>query len=216
MRLLFSYACDDRSDSALPNGDGSARALCRSRSVVRLICVGLLIAATCLAALSWLPAPVSAEELDTRLYKLQAAFLFKFSSYVQWPNQDGQAGEPFVIGVVGESQLEPHLVRLSQTKRHGNRPIVFRRVATPAEAAGCHTLFFPPAVDPDIQKAILTHVAGAGVLLVGESRSFLDQGGTIAFHVVNNKLGGHSSQANAARDGLKISAKLYAVFDPID
>jgi hypothetical protein len=71
---------------------------------------------------------------------VKAAYLFRFASYVQWPEAARTEG-PFLIGVVGAEDVAVHLDSLLTGMTVQGRPARVRRVATPEDLEGVHILY---------------------------------------------------------------------------
>ena len=61
------------------------------------------------------------------------------------------------------------------------------------------------------QRAALKLLAGRNILFVGETPSFLTDGGVISFVVVQNKIEIHISKSAYEREKLKVSSKLLRI-----
>src|ERR1700739_5027400 len=75
-------------------------------------------------------------------YKVKAAFLYKFASYVEWPPQvfDGPAS-PLVIGVVDSDNLSDELAEVVAGRTVGGRPVTVRKLARLEPAGAMHIAF---------------------------------------------------------------------------
>jgi len=80
-------------------------------------------------------------------------------------------------------------------------------VQTPGAAEGAQILFVPAAEDARLKDWLAAaHVAG--LLTIGESESFIKQGGIINFALEGEKIRFDLNIARAEATGLKISAQL--------
>src|SRR5687767_14190823 len=71
-------------------------------------------------------------------YQVKAVFLFNFSRFVEWPaSAFPSVDAPFVLGVFGTDPFGTDLDEVIKGEVVNGRPLVVRRVHTPAEAAGC-------------------------------------------------------------------------------
>lgn len=153
----------------------------------------------------------------SREYKIKAAFLYNFGHYVQWPAQAfGDAQAAFVIGVLGPSPVTADLRRIAETKQVQERPIRVRQFSEVEEVAACHILFFPAAVEPEMRAEAIRRCSGSPVLLVGENRDFLDQGGMVDLVIEQNRVRVYIALKAAQQAGLTVSSKLLRVAEVVD
>lgn len=136
-----------------------------------------------------------AVQVINRENQFKAVFVFNFGQYLAWPDDDLVGAEtPFEIGVVGNHDAVPYLERIvSARKRSGGnknteRPVKLKKFAAPAAVKPVHILFLPRTVTAEQVKAIATAHAGEPTLLVGESDTFLDNGGMINLGVKDGKM----------------------------
>lgn len=140
---------------------------------------------------------------------VKAAYLFRFASYVEWPDSVKVEG-PFVIGVIGAEDVAVHLEHLLTGMTVQGRAAKVRRVRTPDDIAGVHILYVGQAVFRSARPMRLRAV-GKPILLVTDSHDGLQGGGVINFVEVNRNLRFEISLAAAERSGLKIDSALLAV-----
>ena len=147
-----------------------------------------------------------------REYKLKAAYLYKFATYIKWPKEAfDNATSPFVIGVLGPDPVGAHLKKIAQVKLIDGRMIVIRNYQLAEEIRTCHVLFMSRSVDRQIQQNTIKLLAGRSVLCVGETPDFARQGGVIDFVVQDNRIHIIISKSAYERESLEISAKLLRI-----
>ena len=73
---------------------------------------------------------------------VKAAFLYRFASYVEWP-EDAPTG-PLVIAVSGADEVATQLGDLLPRVNVNGRAVAVRRVSKPAELDGVHILYVGP------------------------------------------------------------------------
>ncbi len=165
-----------------------------------------------LAAIVSRALPLQAQSTISRDRHIKAAFLYNFGNYVQWPKQCFAGPQsPFVIGILGNNSIGTALDAVAAKKRLQDRRIVIKRFESLKEYTPCHILFVPRATDPKVQVAAIAKLRTAGVLLVGETPSFADRGGTVNFFTQQNRMRFEINQEAAKLEGLKISAKLLSL-----
>lgn len=144
---------------------------------------------------------------------LKAVYLFQFSQFVAWPESAwSDPDKPFVIGIVGESPVEPVLSQIVQGESAAGRRIATRRVDQAGDADGCHILYFPPGAVVSLPADL--HLRP--VLTVGEDEDFLDSGGVIRFRLSNNRIKLHINLPMAQSRRLTISSKLLRIAERVE
>jgi hypothetical protein len=163
----------------------------------------------CFCVLVAVSLPAQAQDTIIDEYKLKAAFVFNFTRYVDWPaTRFENASSPIVIGVLQPNPFGSELENLVKGRQTNRRPIVVRQFATIAAARSAHVLF----VGSDAEESMVglpKELAAYNVLTVGESESFLKDGGIIIFSFEGNSLRFEIDQRSAEQARLQISAQLY-------
>lgn len=165
---------------------------------------GLALAAT-LAAVA-MPARAD-EQLE---YAIKAEVLERFTHFVDWPNEAfAGAGAPFVLCVVGETPLTPHLAFvLARDHRIKDRHAELRRIKGDADIGSCQVAFFAPSERPHL-KQLLARTAGHPILTVGDSDGFAHEGVLINLYLDEGNHVRFEICADAVkRSGLTLSAQL--------
>lgn len=158
-------------------------------------------------AVSALAAPFSADAV-------KAAYLFRFASYVEWPDS-ARKGDAFIIGVVGAEDVAVHLERLLTGMTVRGRPAKVRRVRSAEDLAGAHILYVGARVFRSSRPLRLRAIEKP-ILLVTDVREGLEGGGVINFMEVNRNLRFEISLDAADRAGLRIDSALLAVAARVD
>jgi len=143
-------------------------------------------------------------------YRVKAAFLFNFVRFVEWPERRSSARTPFVIGVYGDDPFGSILRQTTRGKAVADRAIEVRRAADLGEAGDCDVLFVSDS-ERDTLAQILESLRGAGVLSVGESDSFLDDGGMINFVIDSERVRFEVDLDSVRAEGLDLSSQLLKV-----
>ena len=155
--------------------------------------------------------PASAQIVD-REYKLKAAYLYKFATYVQWPEHAfATADAPFVIGILGPNPVGNDLRKIAAVKTIAGRRIKIENYQTPEEIRECHILFMPRGLDAELRRSAVKRLSGRGILFVGEDAGFLENGGVVDFAIQENRIRIHISQSAYERERLNVSAQLLRI-----
>jgi hypothetical protein len=177
-----------------------------------------LAALLLLTAIALILAPVSAAAEDP-LRALKAAFIYKFTSFVDWPA--AQAGAPFVICVVADPAMQAALAELTKpARRVGERLIRVRGLAGVDGMDGCQILFIGAAAAGRL-GAIARRSAGKPVLLVGDTPGFAGKGVAIELFDQSDifrkkvRLRFRIDPKALKGRGLTVSAQLYDVAEVV-
>lgn len=140
-------------------------------------------------------------------YEVKAAFLLNFVKFVAWPPLAERAEAPaFDICILGDNPFGHALDRITEGETVDNRPIAVKHIRK--FTAGCEVLFIA-ASERDI--AGILNQTGPGVLTIGESPSFLREGGIINFVVEDRRVRFDVNRKAAERASLEISSHLLSV-----
>jgi UDP-glucose 6-dehydrogenase len=150
-----------------------------------------------------------ADAYDTELrfeeYRVRAAFLVNVTKFVQWLDDAALAfcttGDRFFAVATGDA------VGHSST---GSHEIVVRTLEPKEDFTQCQTVFIVTFVARDT-AAILKQVQELPVLTIGESPSFLSEGGAVRVFIENNRIRFNVGGGAAEKKGLKIGSQLLAL-----
>jgi hypothetical protein len=162
---------------------------------------GLLVA--CLFAVAQLNAAVFSVDA------VKAAFLFRFASYVQWPDEAFATGR-FVIGVIDADPVAEQLERLLPGMNVRGLPAELRRVAKLSDLDGLHILYVGPGDAADT-RTLRAQAASLPILMVTDRDDGFATGGVINFVEVNRNVRFEVSLVAADRARLSIDSALLAV-----
>ena len=170
-----------------------------------------LVLACGLLLLCAAPAAVAQSDADavTAKRRIEAAFLYKFSTYVDWPDGAFATAEaPIVFGVEGDDLLADELTQTVSTRKVAQRPLVVRKVKKGTLSPGVHVLF---AADIDDDWLLAGAAQSQPTLVVTDRQGALSHGSTINFVVVDEHVRFEISLIDADRRDLKLSARLLEV-----
>jgi preprotein translocase subunit Sec61beta len=177
-----------------------ARWLCRRwRAIALPVAALVLFAAAC---------PLRAEVRD---YEVEAAFLFNFTIFANWPDGTfADPAQPIVIGVLGDDPFGSFLDKTVDNERVGNRALVVRRYRHVEDVRACQVLFISRSEAAHLDKTIAA-LRGQSVLTVSDIDHFTDEGGMVRFFEEGNhiKIGIDVDAVKAS--GVTISSKLLQI-----
>jgi hypothetical protein len=163
-------------------------------------------AGVCLALLLLLGFRLTAQSAGE--YELKAAFLYKFASFVEWP--DALSNGPLCIGVLGQDPFGPALDEVVKGKAYHGRSFEIRRFKPGQESSKCQVLFIG-ALEPRKLHAVLDRLQGAAVLTVSDVPAFCENGGMVNLGLAGNKIQLEINMEAAEKAGLHLSSKLLSL-----
>jgi hypothetical protein len=152
-------------------------------------------------------APAPAEEAHSR-DEVIAAYLYRFTSYIDWPQQ-ALAGHPFIIDVYGDHGVAQALRRLLPGHPVHNEIAEVREIKSARDLGDPQMLYVGEG-----RTGFLRAIAADGarhVLVVTDEEQGIDIGGSLNFVTVDNRVRFEVSLTAADRAGIKISSELLSV-----
>ncbi|HLI34186.1 MAG TPA: YfiR family protein [Terriglobia bacterium] len=142
---------------------------------------------------------------------MKAAFLYNFTKFIEWPATSFSGpSDPFTLCVYGTNPFGDSLESLVKGKTIDGREFAVRDVASPSQARGCQVLFISRAERGHVAD-ILASARRTGLLTVGETKGFVDEGGDINFVLESNHVRFEINARAAQKAGLKISSRLLSL-----
>ncbi len=166
-----------------------------------------------LLLLLWTMACPASDAQDAQLLesRIKAAFLYRFASYVDWPEAAfAQSEMPLTIAVIGADTIAVELARVVADRRVNNRGVIVRRFATGDTVGNAHILFIGNNASAQLDR-LLRAARPHPVLTVTESEGALAQGSVINFVIVDQRVRFEISRESAGRNRLKLSSRLLDV-----
>ncbi|MEE9573284.1 MAG: YfiR family protein [Candidatus Neomarinimicrobiota bacterium] len=124
--------------------------------------------------------------------EIKAAFLERFTRFIEWPTADVQANDSdsFVIGIVNGALIEEEISELYATQKIKNKPVKIIYISSQDSLTlihSCHLIF----IDKRWQKQasiIVKKIQGKAILTVGDGSDFFKKGVMINFYKDRNRL----------------------------
>lgn len=142
--------------------------------------------------------------------EVKAVYLYKFASFVQWP--DGSFARPdsvLQIGVAGNDALAGQLARVVEGRNVNGHAVVIRKIRRGESMAGLHIVFVG-AQDGAAIAEYLHAARGQSVLTVTDSGEALALGSMVNFVVAEQRLRFEVALDHVAPSRLRISARMLA------
>jgi YfiR/HmsC-like len=140
---------------------------------------------------------------------VKAAFLYRFTGYVDWPSQ-AAADPQFTIAVLDAEGVAAELGRLLQNRQIQNRPAQVRSIKNLRELDGAQMLYIGSSHRDELRRLIST-VAGRPVLVVTNEEGGLDAGSSVNFLLIDQRVRFEISLDAAQGSGLRVASELLAV-----
>ncbi len=176
--------------------------------------VALVLAAICSALV--LRGPVAAAPVveSAPEHTIEAAYLYNFLVYVDWPSSVPDAEAPIRIGVLGDEPVAAALTSITRNRTVRGKAIEVRQMRRDDPVAGLHLLFIAresASALARLREAAREH----SVLVVTEWEAALEQGSIINFLLVGERMRFEVSLDAADTSGLSISSRLLAVAERV-
>lgn len=166
--------------------------------------MGLLLAVCLLFSVQGVLGEEDAERKKLARYK--AVFMYNFIEYVKWP--EGKQEGPFVIDMLGESEVVSTMKAVARKRRAGDREMVVNAIASIEEIdPSCHMLFIAPGQGEQMEK-IDAKIHERNILTVGDSSGLTKKGVIINFVSIGPKLRFKINLEAAEAADLRLSSHL--------
>jgi hypothetical protein len=139
---------------------------------------------------------------------IEAVYLTKFPSFVEWPPEPQGSTDRSAICVLGDDKIADEAA-LAESKSNAVTPVTVRRVV-PAGVEGCQILFIGAGAGGQGAGSALHTVETSPTLTVTD-RAIDGAKGVINFVIVNDRVRFEVDEGDAARHQLKISSKLLSI-----
>jgi hypothetical protein len=189
-----------------------------NRTVIsRIPAISWVVAITlCWCVAGRVQSSVAADTQALTEAQVKALCLLNFAKYVEWPaNVFADANAPIIIGCVGEGKVAESLKSDAGGKIIGGRKVSVVIFADDDDCEKCNVLFIS-ASEKRRQAELIKQVMTQPVLTVGESDTFLHDGGAINLIRKDGKIRFTVDTGAAETAHLKISSKLLTLADNVE
>ncbi|MGH8231304.1 MAG: YfiR family protein, partial [Steroidobacteraceae bacterium] len=140
---------------------------------------------------------------------VEAAFLYRFIGYVNWPPQPAPDA-PFTIAVLDDDAVARELQLLIGKRPVQNRVAQVRTIRNIKDLDGAQMLYIGVAHNDDLRR-LIAPLAGRPVLIVTNAPDGLEAGGSVNFLLIDHRVRFEISLDASQSAGLRISSELLAV-----
>ncbi|MFQ5462488.1 MAG: YfiR family protein [Phycisphaerae bacterium] len=166
--------------------------------------------------------PIHAQDVDkTKVLKVEAAYLYNFARFVQWPKRAfADKNAPFVIGVLGEDPFGRILDDTVRSKTVAGRGVTVRRFwwlreRDRAALKDCHVLYISRSEQHRLGE-IVAALENVPVLVVSAMDAFARKGGMIGFVLDQGRIVFEINRSALLSARLKASSKLLRLARLVD
>ena len=197
---------DSRPTTAMPRHQTSSprpqRTVARRRWRVAALSVALL------SITAWTPAAHAAVETEANEAAVQAAFVFNFARFTEWPpSAFGSKTSPLNHCLFGPREALAHALNSLSERPVQGRPLHFIQMERLDELKNCHLVFM---AEPDVKRRAqaLQALAGQPTLTVSDIEGFAREGGMIGLIRVGTRLRFEINRIQSQKAGLRLAADL--------
>lgn len=140
--------------------------------------------------------------------KLQAVFIGRLASYIEWPVQQR---ESFVITLLGDNPFGSLLDHLYRDKSIHGKPIVLRYAHRLEEVPPDTDILFLTLARSAERQAAIEYAKAHHILTVGSTKGFAESGGIIQLDFVEQRARIKINHDAAMHAGLRIGAPLLSI-----
>ena len=151
---------------------------------------------------------VAGQQSKPSEYQVKASYLYNFSRFVEWPQQQGPIqSDHFLICILGDNPFGSTLNDMVANENIEGKSVATKQVSTSEDAAKCRVVFISFSEEGRLKK-ILADLHNSSVLTVSDLPRFIEKGGMIQFVVEDNHVRFQVNAATAKRAGLSMSSEL--------
>ena len=143
--------------------------------------------------------------------QVKAAYLYNFAKFVEWPaGTFASPSDPIRLCILNSRSFQAQLNKIAGDRQIAGHPVLVIFVQNAKQARGCHELFIYSSQSQEVLQ-IIDALRGTSVLTVGETNSFVEQGGMINFMVQGDHVQFQVNQKAALQAGLRMNSQLLSV-----
>ena len=148
----------------------------------------------------------SAYAAEATREQIQAAYLYRFLDFVDWPPTAPAGVGTFCLCVLGDDRLARTLESSVSGKSISGRPIVVRQLTDVHQARQCHLLFLTGRRQTVAARVL--ELQSEPILTASDVPGFQNDGGMVAFYFRDDRMQFEINVENAKKQGILISSRL--------
>lgn len=146
------------------------------------------------------------DSVPTREYQIKASLIFNIIHYIRWPPD--VSNTTLRICIVGEDRFGGALRALESELVDGRRIEISRLPTVQPDALRSCQVAFVSGQSPSLTEEVLSAVDNQSVLTIGESSSFIGQGGMVALIIEGGRIVFDINRVASLPARLEFSSKL--------
>jgi hypothetical protein len=157
-------------------------------------------------------APPPAWPAKLNALDVKAGMIGKIAEFVRWPASMGlaDADRPLEFVILGNSPLEPHLVRYYRQVRIAGHRVFLRKAKDLGDVGQPHILFIAGSLEDDLER-VIGSLKRAPILTVGDTEGFADRGVAVNLYVAEDQVRFEVSRRALERHHLEASYHLLSL-----
>ncbi|MBI4205736.1 MAG: YfiR family protein [Betaproteobacteria bacterium] len=156
-------------------------------------------------------AAAQAEDVSVGETQIKAAFLYKFTGYVEWPKSSFKDPDsPITIGILGADEIADELRRIVSGRSVQNRGLTVAAINKENDLTGVHVLFIGREATARLPR-LIEAARQRPILIVTDAADGLERGSIINFVMVKRRVQFEIAVDAAEKAGLTLSSRLLSV-----
>lgn len=145
--------------------------------------------------------------------QVKAAYILNFTRYASWPAPTlAEPHAPLVVCMVGPGATD--MAHQLQKRAAGSHPLELRIVSKVEETEPCHAVYLG-LPERSRQSAWLTRLREQAILTIGDSASFLADGGMINMLLVDGSIRFEVNLTAAKHSGVSLNPRMLALAERV-
>lgn len=175
--------------------------------------IRVMLALAAAGALASLAGVAARAEQAIPEQQVKAAYILNFTRYANWPAPAlVEPHAPLVVCMVGPGAAD--MARQLQHRAAGSHPLELRIVSRVEETEPCHAVYLA-LPERSRQSAWLTRMREQAILTIGDSASFLADGGMINMMLVDGSIRFEVNLTAAKHSGVSLNPRMLALAERV-
>ena len=147
-------------------------------------------------------------------HEVEAAFIYNFIKFVEWPQDSHLSNDGITICVFGEGKTGK-AINVLQSSDYETKGVLLRKVNSVENIDNCHILYINPSKKQSFNE-IINNLEGKHILTISHEDGFAKKGGIINFFIENERINFEINLKAANEAKLKISSRLLNLAKIVD
>ncbi|OFX19271.1 MAG: hypothetical protein A2041_06350 [Bacteroidetes bacterium GWA2_31_9b] len=141
-----------------------------------------------------------------QLEKVQAAFIYNFTKYLEWPAE--YSSGDFVIGVINSPEMLSKLnAMVAAGKLVGTQKIIIKSYSSINEVSNCHLVYLPSNLSGKLAE-LISIIKGKSTIIVTSGNGLAQIGSDFNFIILGDKQNFEINKTNIKSKNIVLSSKL--------